>query len=153
MFFPHCTKGDVVFRSNFAVRMASRRPNPPRNESQVGEPATVSICWSQSVARSVAARFRVIPAVSPSAGWTDYSPEIPRPWVISLRSSHFGTPPRSGHVDLLATYKFALASRRRKLSLAACAWRMFSSANWKAASRSRRTATSCRSVSKPTALS
>jgi hypothetical protein len=33
----------------------------------------------------------------------------------------------ASRVNLLPTYKFALASRRRKLSLAACTWRIFSS--------------------------
>jgi hypothetical protein len=30
VFFPHCTKGDVGFGSNFAARMASRQPNLPK---------------------------------------------------------------------------------------------------------------------------
>ena len=45
------------------------------------------------------------------------------PWVETrLRLAHLPS-----HVNLLATYKFALASRRSKLSLAACTCRIFSS--------------------------
>ena len=48
--------------------------------------------------------------------------------VSRVETNYVGT--IGEHVNLLAAYNFALASRRKKLSLAACVWRIFSSAVW-----------------------